>query len=174
MSGVADMRDAGPGVNPGQMMSMALETVYQGLSFTRAFAFLRNRREGKYLAKMGFGAGTKVLLPNLAFEDGYEADVFHAALASDRVIFIENAQDPKFSSKLPLWWKGTLSEARSFVVVPLCLNGQPVGFIYGDWDDTFPSVSLNPTEFALLNDLRALVVRTVERRAGVEVAAGRA
>jgi hypothetical protein len=31
--------------SPGQMMSMALETVYQGLSFTRAFGFLRNRRE---------------------------------------------------------------------------------------------------------------------------------
>ncbi|MDB5745258.1 MAG: histidine kinase [Massilia sp.] len=175
MSGVADMRDAGLGVNPGQMMSMALETVYQGLSFTRAFAFLRNRREGKYLAKMGFGTGTKALLPNLAFGDAYEADVFHAALASDRVIFIENAQDPKFSSKLPGWWKGTLSEARSFVVVPLCLNGQPVGFIYGDWDDTFPSVNLSQTEFSLLNDLRGLVVRTVERRAGIEVAAaGRA
>ena len=174
MSGVADMRDAVPGVSPGQMMSMALETVFQGLSFTRAFAFLRNRRDGKYLAKMGFGTGARALLPNLAFDDGYEADVFHAALASDRVIFIENAQDPKFASKLPGWWKGTLSEARSFVVAPLCLNGHPVGFIYGDWDDSFPAVSLSDSEFSLLNDLRAMVVRTVERRAGAEVATGKA
>ncbi|MGX4640352.1 HDOD domain-containing protein [Massilia sp. SYSU DXS3249] len=174
MSGVADMRDAG-GVNPGQMMSMALETIHQGLSFTRTFAFLRNRREGKYLAKMGFGAGTRALLPNLVFDDAYEADVFHAALASDRVIFIENALDPKFSNKLPGWWKGTLSEARSFVVVPLCLNGQPVGFLYGDWDDGAPVANLSQTEFSLLNDLRTLVVRTVERRAGVDLAAvGRA
>jgi len=171
LSGVADMRDAGMEVNPGQMMSMALETIYKGLSFTRAFAFLRNRRDGKYLARMGFGAGAKSLLPNLVFDDAYEADVFHAALASDRVIFIENAQDPKFASKLPGWWKGTLSEARCFVVVPLCLNGQPVGFIYGDWDDTFPSVNLSQTEFSLLNDLRGLVVRTVERRTATEVAA---
>lgn len=170
MSGVADMRDAGAEVSPGQMTSMALETMFKGLSCTRAFAFLRNRREGRYLAKMGLGDGAKALLPNLAFDDSYEADVFHAALASDRVIFIENARDPKFVSKLPGWWRGTLSEARCFVVIPLCMHGQPVGFVYGDWDDTFPSVHLSQAEFSLLNDLRALVVRTVERRAHPELA----
>jgi HD-like signal output (HDOD) protein len=171
MSGASDMRDAGVAVNPGQMMSMALETIFQGLSFTRAFAFLRNRREGKYLARMGFGEGARSLIPNLAFDDAYEADVFHAALTSDRVIFIENARDPKFAAKLPGWWRGTLSEARCFVVIPLCLNGQPVGFIYGDWDDTFPSINLSQTEFSLLNDLRGLVVRAIERRTQAELAA---
>jgi hypothetical protein len=171
MSGAADMRDAGVTVNPGQMMSMALETIFQGLSFTRAFAFLRNRREGKYLARMGFGDGARALMPNLSFDDAYEADVFHASLTSDRVIFIENARDPKFAAKLPGWWRGTLSEARCFVVIPLCLNGQPVGFIYGDWDDTFPSISLSQTEFSLLNDLRSLVVRAIERRTQAELAA---
>jgi hypothetical protein len=171
MSGVADMRDAGVAVNPGQMMSMALETIFQGLSFTRAFAFLRNRREGKYLARIGFGAGAKALMPNLSFDDVYDADVFHAALTSDRVIFIENARDAKFAAKLPGWWRGTLSEARSFIVIPLCLNGQPVGFIYGDWDDSSPSINLSQTEFALLNDLRALVVRAIERRTQAELAA---
>jgi transcriptional regulator with GAF, ATPase, and Fis domain len=120
---------------------------------------------------MGFGAGAKPLLPNLVFDDAYGPDVFHAALASDRVIFIENARDPKFAAKLPGWWKGTLSEARCFVVAPLCLNGQPVGFLYGDWNEDTPAVSLSQDEFSLLNDLRALVVRTVERRAATEVAA---
>ena len=173
MSGVADMRDAGIQVNPGQMMSMALETIYQGLSFTRAFAFLRNRREGKYQARMGFGEGAKTLIPNLVFGDAYAADVFHAALTADRVIFIENARDRNFAAKLPGWWCGTLSEARCFVVIPMSMNGQPVGFIYGDWDDTFPSISLSQSEFALLNDLRSLVVGALERRTQAEVAATR-
>jgi HD-like signal output (HDOD) protein len=173
MSGAADMRDAGMKVNPGQMMSMALETIYQGLSFTRAFAFLRNRREGKYLARMGFGEGARALIPNLSFDDAYEADVFHAALTSDRVIFIENAHEPKFAAKLPGWWRGTLSQARCFVVIPMCLNGQPVGFIYGDWDDTFPLISLSQTEFSLLNDLRALVVGALERRTQIDLAAAK-
>jgi hypothetical protein len=174
ISGVAEMRDFVAGASPGQMMSMALETVFQGLTFSRAVAFLRNRRDGNYSAKLSFGEGVRELLPSMVFDDVYEPNVFHAALNSDRVIFIENARDPKFAAKLPQWWKATLSEARSFVILPLCTNGQPAGFIYGDWDDSFPAIALNAAEFNLLNDVRALVVRSVERRKQVElVAAGR-
>ncbi|MFL6674231.1 MAG: HDOD domain-containing protein [Massilia sp.] len=170
-SGVADMRDAAATASTGQMMSMALETVYQGLSFTRAFAFLRSRREGRYSARIGFGEGARAMLPNLHFDDAYEPNAFHAALTSDRVIFIEHAHDPKFASKLPGWWKGTLSSARCFVIIPLCAGGQPAGFIYGDWDSSFPSVHLSQAEFALLNELRTELVQSIERRRQVEVAA---
>lgn len=173
MSGVADMRDAGAAATPGQMMSMALETMHKGLSFTRSFAFLRNRRDGKYAARLGLGEDSKALLPKLVFDDAYEPNVFHAALGSDRVIFIENAHDARFAAKLPGWWKGTLADARCFVVVPLCAHGHPAGFIYGEWDDSFPSVALSQTEFSLLNDLRGLVVRTVERRHLLEAVATR-
>ena len=170
ISGVADMRDVVNTASPGQMMSMALETVYQGLTFSRAVAFLRNRREHRYAAKLGFGDGVKELIATMTFDDTYEPNVFHASLGSDRVIFIENARDPKFAAKLPQWWKSSLSSARSFVVLPLCTNGQPVGFIYGDWDESFPAITLSQTEFGLLNDLRALVVQAVERRTRAEVA----
>jgi HD-like signal output (HDOD) protein len=173
MSGVADMRDAGSNTTPGQMISMALEAAYNGLSFTRGFAVLRNRREGKYAAKIGLGDGAKAMLPNLVFDDAYEPNVFHAALSNDRVIFIENARDPKFASKLPGWWHGSLSSARCFVIIPLCAGGHPAGFIYGDWDDSYPSVYLSQPEFSLLNDMRGLVVRTVERRHQMEVVAGK-
>lgn len=164
MAGVADMRDAAPNATAGQMISMALETIHEGLSFARSFAFLRNRREGRYAARLGLGDGARALLPELGFDDAYEPDVFHAALASDRVIFIEHARDTKFATKLPGWWKATLGQARCFVVIPLCAHGQPAGFIYGEWDDTYPQVILSQAEFALLNDLRALVVGTVQRR----------
>jgi hypothetical protein len=174
LNGVADMRDAAAQATPGQMVSMAIETAYHGLSFTRAFGFLRNRRDGRYTAKIGLGDNAKTLVPKLAFDDAYEPNVFFAALGSDRVIFIENARDPKFSSKLPTWWKGTLQEARCFVIIPLCTRGEPVGFIYGDWDDRFPSVYLSQTEFSLLNELRGLVVKSVERKQPMEAVANRA
>ena len=164
ISGLADMRDVVDSASSGHMMTMALETVFQGLDLSRAVAFLRNRRENKYAAKMGFGAGTKELIAAMVFDDAYEPNVFHASLNSDRVIFIENAQDAKFAAKLPEWWKASLSTARSFVILPLSAAGHPAGFIYGDWDESFPSIQLSQTEFGLLNDLRALIVRNVERR----------
>ncbi|WP_343733067.1 HDOD domain-containing protein [Duganella sp.] len=167
LSGLADMRDMLDTASPGQMVQIALETVYKGLDFSRAVAFVRNRKENTYSAKISFGEGTRELLPGMTFDDAYEPNVFHAALNSDRVIFIENAHDAKFAAKLPLWWKTSLSEARSFVILPLSANGQPAGFLYGDWDDSFPPISLSATEFSLLNDMRAMVVRAVERRHGI-------
>ena len=169
VSGVSDMRDVAATASPGQMSSMALETLYQGLSFTHAMAFMRNRRDKEYTCKMGFGEGVQAMMPEMRFNDSYEPNVFHAALNSDRVIFIENARDPKFAAKLPSWWKQTLSGARSFVILPLCANGQAVGFLYGDWDQSFPAIQLSAAEFSLMNDLRALVMKAVERRRNGEV-----
>jgi GAF domain-containing protein len=173
-SGLADMRDMLDSASPGQMVSAALETVYQGLGFSRAVAFVRNRRENRYAARMCFGHLPKDRLAAMSFDDAYEANVFHAALSNDRVIFIENAADPKFAAKLPQWWKSGLAEARSFVILPLSSNGQPTGFLYGDWDATFPPIELSQTEFALLNDLRALVVQAIERRHQAELQNSRA
>lgn len=164
LSGLADMRDSLESASPGQMVSIALETVYKGLQFTRAVAFVRNRRENKYAARMCLGDNVREHLTAMQFADSYEPNVFHAALSSDRVIFIENAADPKFAAKLPAWWRDTLSDARSFVILPLCSNGQPTGFLYGDWDDSFPAIHLSPAEFSLLNDIRSVVMKAAERR----------
>ena len=168
MAGVAGMRDALPGARPSQMVSMALETMYRGLNLSRAVAFVRSHKECKYSAKMSLGAGVQQFMAQMTFHDAYEADVFHAALNSDRVIFIENAKDSKFAAKLPQWWRNTLPDARSFVVLPLSANGQPTGFIYGDWDGSFASIELSGTDFAHLNDMRALFVQSVEVRAQLE------
>jgi hypothetical protein len=172
-AGVADMRDFVNAATPGQMMSMALETVYQGLSFSRAVAFMRSPREKRYMAKMGFGDGVRELLPAMQFDDAYEANVFHAALNNDRVIFIENARDSKFAAKLPQWWKDTLHDATSFVILPVCSDGKPVGFIYGDWDASYPVIALNEAEFSLLNNVRALVARCMDRRRQIELVAAK-
>ncbi|HEX8602724.1 MAG TPA: HDOD domain-containing protein [Pseudoduganella sp.] len=173
-SGLADMRDMLATASPGQMVSAALETVYQGLNFSRAVAFVRNRRENRYVARMCFGNIPKDRMAAMAFDDAYQANVFHAALSNDRVIFIENARDPKFAAKLPEWWQAGLAQASSFVILPLSSNGQPAGFLYGDWDDTYPPIALSQTEFALLNDLRALVVKAIERRHQAELQNSRA
>jgi transcriptional regulator with GAF, ATPase, and Fis domain len=171
ISGLADMRDAVNTASSSQMVSMALETVFNGLDFTRAITFVRNRKTRNYVARMSLGKDVGALLPLMEFSEAYEPNVFHAALNSDRVIFIDNARDPKFAAKLPAWWKATLSQARCFIILPLSANGQPAGFIYADWDESVPPIQLNQTEFGLLNDMRALVVKSVEMRHQMELMA---
>jgi HD-like signal output (HDOD) protein len=155
--GVADMRDVISTINTSQLMTMALETIYKGLNLKRAVAFLRNRKDGKYLAGMCFGDDIEHLAPRLVFNDAYQPDVFHAALANDKMVCVKDASDPAFRAKLPRWWKDAFPTVRSFIVLPLTVNRHPVGFIYGDWDDALP-VALEQSEIAALNELRALVM----------------
>lgn len=164
MRGVADMRGVLQTANVAQLMSMALETVFQGLGFSRAIAFLRDQEQRSYVANMCFGEGSQELLPHLTFDDAYQPDVFHAALANDKMIFVENAQDPIFVSKVPRWWKEALPTVRSFMVLPLTVNRQPVGFLYGDWDMARPAARIEQAEIVPLNELRTLVVRAIEQR----------
>ena len=173
IGGLSDLRGAIGTANPGQMVSMALETLHQGFDFSRSVAFVRNHKEHLYSARICMGEGAAGLQDLMVFGDAYEPNVFHAALNSDRVIFIDNARDPKFAAKLPQWWKSTLSDARSFVVLPLSANGHPTGFLYGDWDESFPPIQLNQTEFNLINDIRALLVQSVEMRHQLELVANK-
>lgn len=162
--GVDDMRGTAHSASTRQLMTMALETVYQGLGLTRAIAFLRSREEGKYIARLCFGEKLQALLPQLMFDDAYQPDVFHAALASDKIVFVADAHAPSFASKLPRWWRDTLPAAHSFMVLPLTVNRHSVGFIYGDWDDPLSCPRLEPAEILPLNELRALMVQAVEQR----------
>ena len=155
--GVADMRRVAASITTSQLMTMALETIFQNLRLTRTVAFLRNRKEGKYVAGMCFGADVQALAARLVFSDAYQPDVFHAALANDKMVCVKDASDPAFRAKLPRWWKDAFPAVRSFIVLPLTVNRHPVGFIYGDWDDAAP-VALEQSEILALNELRALVM----------------
>jgi HD-like signal output (HDOD) protein len=166
--GAEDVRDASKTASVGQLMTMTLETVYQGLGFSRVIAFLRNQEQAHYAARMYFGEGVQELLPRLVFDDAYQPDVFHAALANDKMIFVENAQDPGFINKVPRWWKENLPTARGFTVLPLTINRHSVGFIYGDWDMSKPPAKIEPAEIVPLNELRSLMMRAIEQRRQLE------
>ena len=166
--GVADMRGAASTASTSQLLTMALETVFKGLGFSRTVAFLRNSDQERYVARLVFGDGIQELASKLAFGDAYQPDVFHASLANDKMIFIENAQDPNFVTKLPRWWRDALPTAQSFMVLPLTVNRHPIGLIYGDWDVSLPPAKINYSEVVPLDELRVLVVKAIEHRRQVD------
>ncbi|PWF42253.1 HDOD domain-containing protein [Massilia glaciei] len=171
MAGMCAMRALPGDASAARRISMALETLWKALGLARATAF--QHRGGSYAAKIGFGEGVRELLGQMDFADDYEPNVFHAALTSDRIIYIDNARDPQFTQRLPPWWNSTLAGARSFLILPLCAGGQPVGFLYGDWAAAYAPLPLAQAEFALLNELRGQLVAAFERRYELETAANR-
>jgi HD-like signal output (HDOD) protein len=173
MAGVSELREALAQGGGARVMQLALEAMHRGLDFSRSLVFMHHRREALYLARMGLGDGVEALAPQLRFGDGYEPTVFHAALAKDRVIFIENPRAPGFAAKLPPWWKLSLSDAHSFVILPVSVRGIPAGFLYGDWVGAAEPVTPGPVELGLLNDLRGLIARALDPREQADSAAVR-
>ncbi|GAA4032263.1 HDOD domain-containing protein [Actimicrobium antarcticum] len=162
--GVADLGDISKSSTTGQLMSMALETLFNSLGLSHAALFQRIHKDGRYQARMCLGANLQDMAPRLNFDVAYQPDVFHAALANDKMIFVENARDPAFISKLPRWWKDAFPSVRSFVVMPLTVNRLPVGFLYGDWDRAVTPSRIDPAEIIPLNEMRALLVLALERQ----------
>ena len=166
--GVADMHGIAGSANSAQMVTVALETMYKGLGLCRSIFFLRSPDQSYYLPRLYFGEGTQELIPHVAFNSAYLPDVFHAALANDKIIFVENAQAPNFISKLPRWWRANFLTTRSFIVLPLTLKRQPIGFMYGDWDQQAVEYTRDTQEIQVLDDLRHLVAQAIEQRRKVE------
>jgi HD-like signal output (HDOD) protein len=164
IKGVADMRGVSASASSAQMMAMALETVYKGLGMTRAISFLRSPAHASYMAGLYFGEDLQDIIPRLAFSDAYQPDVFHASLANDKMIFVQDAHTASFVNKLPRWWKDAFPRTHSFIVLPLTVKRQSVGFIYGDWDPERAGQKIEAAEAAALDELRSMVVNAVEQR----------
>ena len=171
--GVLNMEKVEQHAGTAQLMSMALETVYKSFGFSHAVVFQRVPKEGRYLARMCLGNGLQDIAARMMFDDAYQPDVFHAALSNDKMVFVENARDPAFVNKLPRWWKDALPGARSFMVMPISVDRQAVGFLYGDWDSNIAATRIDAGEVIALNKLRALLIRVLEQQRKTDRAWGR-
>lgn len=169
---VLDLRDATKTSSTGQLISLALESLHQNFGFSHSFAFARVAEPPRFIARIGFGPDAKALMPSLAFNAAYEPHVFHAALSRDVAIYIEDAQAPSLADKIPHGWRDTMKDARSFLLVPLTMQGRPFGLLVGAWDHPAGAVRVTPEEMAPVNEMRLALGAAVMPRRPVEVAHG--
>lgn len=135
--GLADMRASASHIGAGQLIAMALETMHEAFEASNTAVFLRNPALGHYAAKLVIGPDPEQRLSTVTFPETFRPDAFHAALANDKVILVENAGDAGFAGKLPAWWHAASQGIRSVVIVPLLIHAQgkhkparqPIGLI---------------------------------------------
>lgn len=161
---VAEMRSAGHAAGVGHLLGIALEGLHRGLAAKNTAVFLRNREQGRYSARMLLGDALGSDLSSLSFPDSYQPDVFHAAMASDKVVFVENAYDPIFRSKLPTWWFKSMRDMDSIVILPLSFHQKPIGMLVAAWSTMGSHQALSDMEISLLNEMRSIVVQSMTER----------
>lgn len=158
-AGVRETADAlAKGANFGSMLNLVLEVMYGGMSFNRVAAFLRDGNV--FRGRVGFGNAMPEALFNLSFPEAYAADVFHLSLANNADVFIADVTGPKSAASIPSWLVETLPDVRAFILLPMNLNGCPIGLLYGDWRKGTTEL-VEQDEMVLMRSLRDNLMKSL-------------
>jgi HD-like signal output (HDOD) protein len=134
------------------ILRIILETMYRSMGFHRVLLCLKDAKSGLMVGRFGFGPDTADLAKTFRFPLTYEPDVFHLATAKAVDIIITDIDDPKIAERIPKWYRQKVT-AKTFVLFPLTLKGNPVAMIYCDKDKA-GSIVIPEKELTLLKTLR--------------------
>lgn len=143
------------------VLRIILETMYRAMGFQRVLLCLKNAKTGQMAGRFGFGADTNELARRFVFPLAYAADVFHLSTSKGVDIIITDIDDPKIADKIPGWFRKT-SVAKTFVLFPLTIKGNPVALIYCDRDKA-GSIVIPEKELTLLKTLRNQAVLAIKQ-----------
>jgi len=116
----------------GDLILLILEYYYNSLGFRFITLCLRDTQKNQYRARTSFGKNNSESQKSFCFPIAPSVDLFYLAMEKNTDLLVSNAKTPKVIEMLPQWYRNSLLDARSFIVLPLVLNKRPIGFIYGD------------------------------------------
>jgi serine/threonine protein kinase len=134
------------------VLRITLETMYRAMGFQRVLLCLREPKSGSMAGRFGFGEDTSELARKFRFPLVDAPNVFQLAITKGVDIIINDIDDPKIASKIPDWHR-KIAVAKTFVLLPLLIKGNPVGMIYCDRDKA-GSIVIPEKELSLLKTLR--------------------
>lgn len=159
LAGLADASESlARGADLGAVIRIVLESMYSGLGFARTALVVRDPAAGVFRTRAAFGEPRA----NFSFP-ARGADLFHAALAHASDLLIANVDAEKVRPNLPDWFARDFAATRSFLLMPLVLNGKAIGFFYAD-RTVVDERGLAADELSLLRTLRNHVVLAMRTR----------
>jgi HD-like signal output (HDOD) protein len=152
---VTQMRAAGRS-KANELIQAVLETLYRSMGFRFATVCLKDARSGQFRARIAFGEQHAQRQAGFAFPlQG--RDLFHLAMDNDADLMIADASTAKIRDLLPDWHLRLLPDARSFIVLPLVVQGSQLGLFYADRSQPAPE-GVPPDETSLIRALKGQVL----------------
>jgi HD-like signal output (HDOD) protein len=146
-----------------ELILLVLETLYGGMGFRFAAICLKDTQRHQFRARLALGEDSEARQAGFAFDAESGRDLFRLAMTNDADLMISDASVPKIRDLLPAWHRALLPDARSFIVLPLVVNGRPLGLFYADRTCTAPE-GVPPDETALIKTLKGQVLAALNTR----------
>ena len=143
------------------ILRIILETMYRAMGFNRVVLCIRDAKAGCMQGRFGFGPGANEIAKAFRFPMSFSPDVFHAATSNGVDILISDINDPKIAARVPDWYRKAVP-AKSFVLFPLNIKGNPVALIYADRDQA-GGLDIPEKELSLLRTLRNQAVLAIKQ-----------
>jgi len=143
------------------ILRIILETMYRAMGFKRVVLCIKDAKAGCMQGRFGFGPDANEVARHFRFPLTFTPDIFHAATSKGVDILISDINDPKIADRIPDWYRKAVS-ARSFVLFPLSIKGNPVALIYADKDEA-GGIAIPEKELSLLRTLRNQAVLAIKQ-----------
>ena len=116
----------------GRAAQVVAETLRELLGATRVVYLARDDAAAVYRPRAAAGCNLAELRARIAMPMQFAPDLFHAALARGADLHIANIGAESVRGRLPAWQTLTFPKARGFLVLPVRVDGRPMGFFYAD------------------------------------------
>ena len=143
------------------VIEKVLEVMYKGMGFNKTLMLVSDFKSNIIRARYGFGEDVDAVMPLFRFSLKTAPDVFHFAIEKGVDIIIEDVTDKTISSKIPAWYT-LISEAKSFLLLPVMVNKKVVGCLYADFN-TVNCLDATSTSLGMLRTLRNQVVLAIKQ-----------
>lgn len=165
MAGVQDVTEmmASGQCKVNDLILLALETLYRGMGFRFVTVCLRDAKSNLYRARIALGVDSTRLQRQFEFAAGGKRDLFNLALENNADLMIADASSANIIDLVPAWHRALMPETRSFVILPLVVNGVAFGFFYADRHCVAPE-GVAADETAMIKTLKGQVLAALNAR----------
>ncbi len=139
-----------------------LEILHGSLGFQFITASLKDLKTESYIARISLGQDWFRKQKSFQFSAKEENDLFHLALKNNADLMIGETGSTRISQLRPGWHLAHFPEARSLMVLPLIVNGKPIGLIYADRNCEAPE-GVPPDETSLIKTMKAQLIAVMSR-----------
>lgn len=146
------------------LLGMTMESLHRIFGSRRIVLLLKEPAGRMLRARTAVGWHVNVLLDRFKLEADYAPDAFHLAIAKNFPLLVTNPKPLREGGRLPQEYVQLVKDDSPFMVLPMNIQGDPLGLMYLDWDPDAEAPTLSDDEKACLIAIRDILVETLEAR----------
>ena len=136
---------------------LVLEVLYNSLGFRFVTICLKDIKTNQYRSRYSLGENNEEIQRNFIFPANSSTDIFSLSIKRDVDLMISDASTKKVRDMIPHWHRSLLTDARSFIVLPLVVNVRSVGLFYADRKQVAPE-GITADEMKIIKMLKRQVM----------------